>query len=73
MQRTFPIRDNEVSIKRVLSVSEQNQHEVTSALAGIEGVEKISDDIIIFSPNQKTHDQRRHAVLQKIDTQHNTI
>lgn len=34
-------------IFRVSSASEQYQHEVASALSGIEGVENISDDIII--------------------------
>lgn len=50
----------------VSSASEQYQHEVASALAGIEGVENISDDIIIHTPTQETHDQRLHAVLQRL-------
>lgn len=50
----------------VSSASEQYQHEVASALAGIEGVENISDDIIIHAPTQEIHDQRLHAVLQRL-------
>lgn len=48
------------------SASEQYQHDVESALVGIEGVENISDDIIIHAPSQKIHDQRLHAVLQRL-------
>ena len=38
------------------SASEQYQHEIASALAGIEGVENISDNIIVHGPDRKTYD-----------------
>lgn len=47
----------------VLSASEQYQHEIADALRGIEGVENISDDVIIHAPDQESHDQHLHAVL----------
>lgn len=48
------------------SASEQYQHEVASALAVIEGVENISDDIIVHAADQKTHDQHLYAVLKHL-------
>ncbi len=67
---TFAVHNGTYRYKRlifgVLSASEQYQHEVASALAGIEGVEYISDDIIIDAPTQESHDQRLHAVLQRL-------
>ena len=42
----------------VSSASELYQHEISTTLAGIEGVDNISDDIIVHGPDQKTHDQR---------------
>ncbi|XP_050958284.1 uncharacterized protein K02A2.6 [Labeo rohita] len=67
---TFAVHNGTYRYKRLVfgvsSVSEQYQHEVGSALAGIEGVENISDDIIIHAPTQEIHDQRLHAVLQRL-------
>ncbi len=67
---TFAVHNGTYRYKRLIfgvsSASEQYQHEVASALAGIEGVEYISDDIIIDAPTQETHDQRLHAVLQRL-------
>lgn len=48
------------------SASEQYQHKVASALAVIEGVENISDDIIVHAADQKTHDQHLYAVLKHL-------
>ncbi len=66
---TFTVHDGTYRYKRLIfgvsSTSEQ-YHEVASALTGIEGVENISDDIIIHAPTQETHDQRLHAVLQRL-------
>ena len=38
----------------VCSASEQYQHEIASGLAGIEGVENISDDIVVNGPDTET-------------------
>ncbi|KAJ8357908.1 hypothetical protein AAFF_G00056420 [Aldrovandia affinis] len=51
---------------KVSSASEQYQHEVANALAGIEGVENISDDIIVHAQDQDTHDKASHAVLTRL-------
>ena len=50
----------------VCSASEQYQHEIASALAGIEGADNISDDIIVHGPDQETHDQRLHEVMKRL-------
>ena len=50
----------------VSSASEQYQHEISTALAGIEGVNNISDDIIVHGPDQTTHDQRLHKTMQRL-------
>ena len=50
----------------VSSASELYQYEISRALAGIEGVDNISDDIIVHGPNQTTHDERLHAVMQRL-------
>ncbi|KAI2646104.1 Retrovirus-related Pol polyprotein [Labeo rohita] len=67
---TFAVHNGTYRYKRLVfgvsSASEQYQHEVGSALAGIEGVENISDDIIIHAPTKEIHDQRLHAVLQRL-------
>ncbi len=47
--------------------SEQYQHEIAAVLAGIEGVENISDDIIIHAPDKESHDERLHAVLRRLE------
>ena len=33
---------------------------------GIEGVENISDDIVIHAPDEETHNERLHAVMQRL-------
>ncbi len=67
---TFAVHNGAYRYKRLIfrvsSASEQYQHEVASALAGIKGVENISDHIIIQALTQETHDQRLHAVLQRL-------
>ena len=51
----------------VCSASEQYQHEIASALAGIEGADNIlSDDNIVHGPDQETHDQRLHEVMKRL-------
>nr|XP_058952093.1 uncharacterized protein K02A2.6-like [Pocillopora verrucosa] len=50
----------------VCSASEQYQHEISTALAGIEGVDNISDDIIVHGPDQATHDQRLYKTMERL-------
>ena len=50
----------------VSSASELYQHEISTALAGIEGVDNISDDIIVHCPDQKTHGQRLLKTMERI-------
>ncbi len=69
---TFAVHSGTFRYKRLIfgvsSASEQYQHEIASALTGIEGVENISDDIIVHAPDQGTHDQRLHAVLERLES-----
>ena len=50
----------------VSSESELCQHEISTALAGIEGVDNISDDIIVHGPDQKIHDQRLLKTMERL-------
>ena len=50
----------------VSSASELYPHEISTALAGIEGVDNISDDIIVHGPDQKTHDQRLLKTMERL-------
>ena len=50
----------------VNSASEQYQYEIQTALAGIEGQENISDDIIIHGRDQKEHDLRLEKVIVRL-------
>jgi hypothetical protein len=50
----------------ICCASEQYQYEIQTALAGISGVENISDDIIIHGPNKQVHDERLHAVIKRL-------
>ena len=67
---TFATHRGVYRYKRLLfgvsSASELYQHEVSTVLAGIEGVQNISDDVIVHGPTQKIHDQRLHAVLKRL-------
>ncbi len=49
-----------------LQVSSTNT-KIAAVLAGIEGVENISDDIIIHAPDKESHDKRLHAVLRRLE------
>ena len=67
---TFAVHSGVYRYKRLIfgvsSASEQYQYEVSRTLAGIDGVENISDDIIVHGPDQETHDRRLHAVLRRL-------
>ena len=56
----------------VNSASEQYQYENSTVLAGISGVDNISDDIIVHGPDQETHTQRLHKVLEGLKECHLT-
>lgn len=66
---TFAVHNGVYRYKRLIfgvsSASEQYQHEIANALAGIEGVENISDDVIGHAPDHETHDKRLHARLSE--------
>ena len=55
---TFATPDGLFRYKRlpfgVCSANEQYQHEIASALAGIEGVENVSDGIVVHGPDTET-------------------
>ena len=48
------------------SASEIDQHETATVLSVIDGVNNISDDIIVHGTDQPTHDRRLHEVLQQL-------
>ena len=50
----------------VCSASEQYQHEIASALAGIEGVQNISDDIVLHGPDTETHNRRLQQTIERL-------
>ena len=50
----------------VNSASEQYQHEVQTALAGIDGQENISDDIIVHGKDQAKHDAHLELVIKRL-------
>ena len=50
----------------VNSASEQYQYDVQTALAGIEGQENISDDIIVPGKDQKEHDLWLEKVIMRL-------
>ena len=63
---TFVTHKGLYRYKRLLfglnSASGLYQYEISTALAGIEGVDNISDDIIVHE--KKTHDQRLHKTME---------
>ena len=50
----------------VNSASEQYQHEIQAALAGIDGQENISHDIIVHGKDQEEHDSRLEKVVKRL-------
>ena len=67
---TFATPDGLFRYQRLLfgvcSASEQYQHEIASVLAGIEGAENISDDIVVHGPDTETHDKWLHQTIQRL-------
>ena len=74
---TFATHEGLYQYKRLLfgvsSASEIYQHEISAALAGIEGAENISDDIIVHAPDQNTHDKRLREALQRLHDSNLTL
>ena len=62
---TFAAHEGLYQHKRLLfgvsSAREIYQHEISAALAGIEGADNISDDIIMHALDQNTHDNSRKS------------
>jgi hypothetical protein len=54
------------SLFGVCSASEQYQHEISNVLAGINGAENISGDIVVHGADQASHDRSLHAVLERL-------
>ena len=50
----------------VNSASEEYQHEIQTALAGIDGQENISDDTIVHGKDKKKHDIRLERVIKRL-------
>ena len=67
---TFATADGLFRYKRLLfgvcSASEQYQHEIASAVAGIEGIENISDDIVVHGPDTETHNRRLQQTIERL-------
>ena len=55
------------------SASEQYQHEIQIALAGIDGQENISDDTIVHGKDQAEHDARLETVIERLGERGLTI
>ncbi|KAK3105898.1 hypothetical protein FSP39_008092 [Pinctada imbricata] len=49
------------------------QNEIRQALQGLRGVRNLSDDIIVFGSDQKTHDANLRAVLQRLREKNLTL
>ena len=57
----------------VNSASEKYQYEIQTALAGIEGQESISDDIIVHCKHQEEHDLQLEKVIVRLKERGVTI
>ena len=58
---------------RLNSAAEIFQNTISTALEGLEGVCNISDDIIVYGRNQKEHDERLEAVLERLQDKNLTL
>ena len=67
---TFVTHQGLYRYKRLLfgvnSASEQYQHEISTVLAGIEGADNTSDDIVVHGPDKETHDIRLQRTLERL-------
>ena len=57
----------------VNSASEQYQYEIQTVLAGIEGQENISDDIIVHGKDQEEHNLRLEKVIMRLEERGLTV
>ena len=68
--RTVRVQETVVLVN---SASEQNQYEIQTALAGIEGQANISDDIIVQGKDQEEQDSRLEKVIQRLKERRLTL
>ena len=57
----------------VNAVAEVFQHTIQTLLTGIEGTKNVSDDIIVFGKDKKSHDRALYKTLKKLQTSGLTI
>ena len=57
----------------VNSASEQYQYEIQTVLAGIEGQENISDDIIVHGKDQEEHNLQLEKVIMRLEERGLTV
>lgn len=57
----------------ISSAPEHFQRHMTELLEGLEGVVVLVDDILVYGKTKQEHDQRLHAVLQRIVTSGGTL
>ena len=74
---TFATHSGLFRYKRLLfglsSASEQYQHEIARVIAGIDGAENISDDIVVHGVDKASHDEALHKVLRRLQENGLTI
>ena len=66
---TFAVHAGLYRYKRLLF----GMYDISTALAGVPGVENISDDIIVHGADQETHNERLHKVLKRLEECHLTL
>ena len=57
----------------ILSAPEHYQKRMSSLLERLPGVVCQMDDVLIYGPDQETHDRRVHTALQKLTASHSTL
>ena len=57
----------------VNAAAEVFQHTIQTLLTGIEGTKNVSDDIIVFGKDKKSHDRALYKTLKKLQTSGLTI
>jgi transposase InsO family protein len=57
----------------ISSASEIFQDTLRDCLEGLEGVKNISDDILVYAKDQESHDERLHAVMERLREKNITL